>query len=165
MWVCCGSCSVPKSYATLCDPMDCSMQGFPFLHYIPSLLKVMSIELVIPCTHLILCHPLLLLPAIFPSVRVFSKMSALQVRWPKYWSFSISLSNEYSGLISFRFHWFDLLALQGTLKSLLQHDDRKASILQHWAGFMVQLSYPYMTIGKPQLWLADLCWPSNVSAF
>ena len=96
-----------------------------------SLLKVMSIELVIPCTHLILCHPLLLLPAIFPSIRVFSKKSALQVRWPKYWSFSISLSNEYSGLISFRFHWFDLLALQGTLKSLLQHDDRKASILQH----------------------------------
>ena len=113
-----------------------------------SLLKVMSTELVIPCTHLILCYPLLLLPAIFPSIRVFSNKSALQIRWPKYWSFSISPSNEHSGLISFRFHWFYLLAIQGTLKSLLQHHDRKASILQHWAIFMVQLSHPYVTTGK-----------------
>ena len=115
-----------------------------------SLLKRMSIELVMPCSHLILCCPLLLLPSIFPSVRVFSDESALCIRWPKYWSFSfnISPSNEYSGLISFRMDWFDLLAVQGTLKSLLQHHSSKASILQHSAFFMVQLSYPYMTTGK-----------------
>ena len=104
-----------------------------------SLLKVMSTELVIPCTHLILCYPLLLLPAIFPSIRVFSNKSALRIRWPKYWSFSISPSNEHSGLISFRFHWFYLLAIQGTLKSLLQHHNLKASLLWHSAFFMVQL--------------------------
>ena len=96
-----------------------------------SLLKVMSIELVIPCTHLIFCHPLLFLPAIFPSISVFSNKSTLQIRWPKFWSFNISPSSEYSGLISFRFQWFDLLAIQGTLKSLRQHCDSKASILQH----------------------------------
>ena len=103
-----------------------------------------------PSSHLILCRPLLLLPSIFPSIRVFSSESALPVRWPKYWSFgfSISPSSEYSGLISFRMDWLDLLAVQGTLKSLLQHRSSKASILQHSAFFMVQLSHPYMTTGK-----------------
>ena len=110
----------------------------------------MSIELVMPSNYLILCHPLLLLPSIFPSIRVFSNKSVLRIRWPKYWSFSfsISASNEYSGLISFRIDWFDLLAVQGTLKSLLQHYNSKASILQHSAFFTVQLSHPYMTTGK-----------------
>ena len=103
-----------------------------------------------PSTHLILCHPLLLLPSVFPSIRVFSNESVLCIKWPKYWSFSfsISLSNEYSGLISFRIDWLNLLAAQGTLKSLLQHHSSKASILQHSAIFMVQLSYPYLTTGK-----------------
>ena len=100
-----------------------------------SLLKLMSIELVMPSNHLILCHPLLLSPSIFPSIRVFSKESVLHIRWPNYWSFSISPSNEYSGLISFRIDWFDLFALQGTLKSLLQHHSSKASILRHSAFF------------------------------
>ena len=109
-----------------------------------SLLKLMSMESVMPSKHLILCHPLLLLPSIFPSIRVFSNKSTLQIRWPKYWSFSfnISPSNEYSGLISFRMDWFDLLAVQGTLKSLLQHHSSKASILWCTAFFMVQLSPP-----------------------
>ena len=101
-----------------------------------------------PSNHLILCHPLLHLPSIFPSIRVFSNESALCIRWPKYWSFSISLFNEYSGLISFMTDWFDLLAFQGTLKSLLQHYSLKASILGYSAFFMVQLSHPYMTTGK-----------------
>ena len=103
-----------------------------------------------PSNHLILCHPLLLLPSIFPSIRVFSKESSLRIRWPKYWSFSfsISLSKEYSGLISFRMDWLDLLAVQGTLKSLLQHHSSKASILRCSAFFIVQLSHPYMTTGK-----------------
>ena len=110
----------------------------------------MSIESVMPPNHLILCCPLLLLLSIFPSIRVFSNESVLSIRWPKYWSFSFSISpsNGYSGLISFRIDWFDLLALQGTLKSLLQHHSSKASILWHSAFFMVQLSYPYMTSGK-----------------
>ena len=103
-----------------------------------------------PSNHLILCHPLLLLPSIFPRIRVFSNESVLPIRCPKYWSFSFSISpsNEYSGLISFRIDWFDLPAVQGTLKSLLQHHSPKASILQHSAFFIVQLSHPYMTIGK-----------------
>ena len=115
-----------------------------------SLLKLMSIESVMPSNHLILCHPLFLLPSILPNMRVFSNESALHIRWPKYWSFSfnISPSNEYSGLISFRIDWFDLLAVQGTLKSLLQHHSSKASILWHSAFFIVQLSHPYMTTGK-----------------
>ena len=110
----------------------------------------MSIESVMPSNHLILCHPLLFQPSIFPSIRVFSKESVLLIRWPKYWSFSfiISPSNEYSGLISFRIDWLDLLAVQGTLKSLLQHHTSKASILWHSAFFIVQLSHPYMTTGK-----------------
>ena len=115
-----------------------------------SLLKLMSIELVTPSNHLILCHPFLFPPSIFPSIRVFSNESVLHIRWPKYWSFSLSISssNEYSGLISFRRDWLDLLAVQGTLKSLLQHHSSKASILQCSAFFTVQLSHPYMTTGK-----------------
>ena len=101
-----------------------------------------------PPKHLILCHPLLLLPSILPSIRVFSNESVLHIRWPKYWSFSIISSNEYSGLISFRMDWFDLFAIQGTLKSLLQHHSSKASVLWCLAFFMVQLSHPYMTTGK-----------------
>ena len=110
----------------------------------------MSIELDMPSNHLILCHPLFLLPSIFPSIRVFSNESALRIRWPKYWSFSISISpsNEHSGLISFRMNRLDLLAVQGTLKSLLQLYNSKASIVQHSAFFIVQLSHPYMTTGK-----------------
>ena len=112
--------------------------------------KPIFIESVMPSNHLILCHPLLLLPSIFPSVRVFSNESALCIRWPKYWSFSfnISPSNEHPGLISFRMDWLDLLAVQGTLKSLLQHHTSKASILRRSAFFMVHLSHPYMTTGK-----------------
>ena len=115
-----------------------------------SLPKLMSIESVMPSNHLILCRPLLLLPSIFPSIRVFSNKSVLHIRWPKYWSFSfnISPSNEHPGLISFRMDCLDLLAVQGTLKSLLQHHSSKASILRCSAFFIVQLSYPYMTIGK-----------------
>ena len=118
-----------QSYLILCDPMDCSMPGFSVHHQFRSLLKLMSIESVMPSNHLILCHHLLLLPSIFPSIRVFSNELALRIRWSKYCSFSISPSNEYSGLISFRIDWFDLLAVQGTLKSLLQHHSSKASIL------------------------------------
>ena len=131
----------------LCDPMDCSTPDFTVSW---SLLKLMSMESVMPSNHLILCHPLLLLPSILPSIRVFSNESVLRIGWPKYWSFSFSInpSNEYSGLISFRMDWFDLLAVQGTLKSLLQYHNSKASILQCSAFFMVQLSHPYMTTGK-----------------
>ena len=115
-----------------------------------SLPKLISIESVMPSNHLILCHPLLLLPAIFPNIRVFSNESALHIRWPKYWSFSfiVSPSNEHSGLISFRMDWLDLLAVQGTLKSLLQHHSSEASILWCSVFFMVQLSHPYLTAGK-----------------
>ena len=115
-----------------------------------SLLKLMSIESVMPSNHLILCPPLLLLPSIFPSIRVLSNESVLNIRWPKYWSFSFSISpsNEYSGLISFRMDWLDLLAVQGTLKSFLQHHSSKASFLRCSVFFIVQLSHPYMTTGK-----------------
>ena len=143
-------CSVVKWCLTLCDSMDCSMPGFPVLHISRSLLKLMSIESVISSRHLILCHPLFLLLSVFPSIRVFSNESALCIRWPKYWSFSfnISPSNEHPGLISFRMDWLDFLAVQGTLKSLLQHHGSKASSLQCSAFFTVQLSHPYMTPGK-----------------
>ena len=119
-----------------------------------SLLKLMSIESVMPSNHLILCHPLLLLSSIFSSVRVFYNESAVYIRWPKYrcFNFSISPSNEYSGLISIRIDWFDLLAVQGTLKSLLQHRSSKTSVLRHSAFFMVQFSHPYMTTGKTIAW-------------
>ena len=115
-----------------------------------SLLKFMSIESVMPSNHLVLCRPLLFLPSIFPSIRVFSNESALHIRWPKYWSFSFNInpSNEHPGLISFRMDWLDLLAVQGTLKSLLQQHSSKASVLRCSAFFIVQLSHPYMTIGK-----------------
>ena len=129
--------------------------------------KPMSIELVMPPSHLILCRPLLL-PPIPLSIRVFSNESTLCVRWPKYWSFSfnISPSNEHPGLASFRMDWLDLLAVQGTLKSLLQHHSSKASILQCSAFFIAQLSHPYMTTGKTiALTRQDLCWQSNVFAF
>ena len=130
--------------------MNHSTPGFPVHHQLPSLLKPMSIESVMPSNHLILCRPLLLPPSIFPSIRVFSNESVLRMRWPKYWSFSFSISpsNEYSGLISFRMDCLDLLAVQGTLKSLLQHHSSKSSILRCSAFFIVQLSYPHMTTGK-----------------
>ena len=133
-----------------------------------SLVKLMSIELVMPSNHLILYRTLLFLPSIFPSITVFSNESALCVRWPKYWSFSISISpsDEYSGLIFFRTDWFDLLAVQGTLKSLLQHHSSKASIICLSAFFIVQLSHPYMTIGKTvALTTWTFCRQSDVSAF
>ena len=126
------------------------MPGFPVLHYLQSLFRLMSIESVMPSNHLVLCHPLLLLPSVFPSTRVFSNESALHITWPKYWSFSFSIgpSNEYSGLISFRIDWLDLLAVQGTLKSLLWHHSSKASILCCSAFFMVQLSHLYIITGE-----------------
>ena len=129
--------------------MDCSTPGLPITNS-RSLLKLMSIELVMPSNHLILCRPLLLLPSIFPTIRVFSNESTLPMRWPKYWgfSFSISPSNDYSGLISFRMNRLHLPAVQGTLKSLLQHHSSKASILRCSAFFIVQLSHLYMTTGK-----------------
>ena len=138
--------SVTKPCLTLCNPMNCSMTIFPVHQNFWSLLKLMSIESVMPSNHLILCRPLLLLPSIFPSIGVFSNESVLHIRQPKYWSFSFSISpsNEYSGLISFRMGWLDLLAVQGTLKSLLQHHISKASILLCSAFFIVQLSHPYM---------------------
>ena len=117
---------IAQSYLILCDPMDCSTPGFPSTTNSWSLIKLMSIELVMPSN---LCCPFLLLPSFFPSIRVFSSESVLRISWPKYWSFNISPSSEYSGLISFRMDWFDLLAVQGTLKSLLQHHSSKASIL------------------------------------
>ena len=162
---------VTQSCPTLCDPMDCSTPVLPVHHQLPeftqtyvhwalqaslsitsfqSLPKLMSIESVMPSNHLILCCPLLFSPSIFPSIRVFSNESVLHIRWPKYWSFrfNISPSNEHSGLISFRMDWLDLLTVQGTLKSLLQHHSSKASILRHSAFFIVQFSHPYLTTRK-----------------
>ena len=137
---------------TLCDPLDCSMPVLPDPHHLLELSKFLSIASVMPSSHLIHWHPLLLLPSIFPSIRVFSNESAVHIRWPKYWSFSFSFSinpsNEYSVFIFSKIDWFDLLAVQGTLKRLLQHHGSKALILQHSAFFMVQLSQPYMTTGK-----------------
>ena len=130
--------------------MNRSTPGLPVHHKLPESTQPISNELVMPSSHLILCHPLLLLPSVFPSVRVFSSESTLCLRWPEYWSFSfnISPSNEHTGLISFRMDWLDLLAVQGTLKSLLQHHSSKVSILWHSAFFIVQLSHQYMTTGK-----------------
>ena len=130
--------------------MDCSTPGLPSITNSQSLLKLTSIESATPSDHLILCCLLFLLPSIFPSTRVFSNESVLHIRWPKYWSFSFSISppNEYSGLISFKMDWLDLLANQGSLKILLQYRSSKASILQHSAFFILQLSHPYMTTGK-----------------
>ena len=142
--------SVTQSCPTLCDPMKCSMPGLPVYHQLLEFTKLMSIESVMPSSHLILCRPLLFLPSVFSSTRVFSDESALRIRWPKYWSFSfnISPSNEHPALISFRMDWLDLLAIQGILKSLLQHHSSKTSILRCSALFIVQLSHPCMTTGK-----------------
>ena len=142
--------SVAQSCPTLCNPMDCSMPGLSVNHQLPEFTQLMPTELVMPSKHLTLCHPLLLPPSIFPSIRVFSNESVLYIRWPKYWSFTfnISPSNEYSGLNSFRIDWLDCLAVQKTLKSLLQHHSLKASTLWHSAFFIVQSSHPYMTTGK-----------------
>ena len=140
--------SVSLLYSTLCYSMDCRTPGFPGHHQLPELTqKLMSIESVMPSNHLILCRPLLLPPLIFPSIRVFSNESTIGFRWPNYWSFSFSISpfKEYSGLISFRTDWLDLLAIQETVKSLLQHHSSKASVLWHSAFFVVQVSHPYMT--------------------
>ena len=131
--------------------MDCSTPGFPVHHQLLELTQTHVHQVgdaIQSSNHLILCHPLLLLPSVFPTIRVFSDESVLCIRWPKYWSFSISPFNEYSGLISFRIDWFDLLAVQGTVKSLLQHHSSKASILQPSTFFMAQLSHPHMTTGK-----------------
>ena len=130
-----------QSCPALCDPMNNSTPGLPVHH------QLISIESVMPSSHFILCHPLLLLPPIPPSIRVFSNESTLRMRWPKYWSFNFNI-NEHPGLIAFRMDWLDLLAVQGTLKSLLQHHSSKTSILQHSAFFTVQLSHPHMTTGK-----------------
>ena len=140
--------SVTQPCLTLCDPMDCSTPGFPVHHPLPAY-SLMSFPSLMPSNHLILCRPLLL-PSIFPSIRVFSNESILHIRRPKYWSFCISISpsNEYSGLIFYRMDCLDLLAVQGTLKRILQHHSSKASILQCSAFFTVQPSHPYMTTGK-----------------
>ena len=144
-------CLVTKLCPTLWIPMDCNRPGFPALHHLLEFAQTHVHCFSDAANHLILCRPLLLLPSVFPSIRVFSNVSALLIRWQKYWSFSFSISpsNEYSGLISYRIDWFDLLAVQGTLKSLLQHHTSKASILQHSAFFMVQLSHLYMMLEKP----------------
>ena len=140
--------SVAQSCLTLCDPMDHSMSGFPFHHQLLELTQTHVPQVAIQPSHPL--SSLLLLTSIFPKIRIFSNESVLNIRWPKYWSFSFSISpsNEYSGLISFRMDWLDLLAVQGTLKSLLQHLSPKASILQCLAFFIVQLSHSYMTTGK-----------------
>ena len=142
--------SVAQLCPTLCDPMNRSTPGLPVHHQIPEFIRLTSVESVMPSSHLILCRPLLLLPPIPPSIRVFSSESTLCMRWPKYQGFSFSIipSKEIPGLISFRMDWLDLLAVQGTHQSLLQHHSSKASILQHSAFFTVQLSHPYMTTGK-----------------
>ena len=140
--------------------MDCRLEASLSITNFRSLRKLMSIESVIPSSHLILCHPLLLPPSIFPTIRVFSNKSVLHIRWPKYWSFifSISPSNKHSGLISFRIDWFDFFAVQGALQSLLHHHKSKASVLWCSAFLMVQLSVPYTTTG-------NICWQSDVSTF
>ena len=141
--------SVAQLCPTLCNPTNHSTPGLPVHHQLPEF-RLTSIESLMPSSHIICCRPLLLLPPIPPSIRVFSNESTLRMRWPKYWSFSFSISpsNEHPGLISFRMDWLDLLALQGTLKSLLQHRNSKASILQSSPFFTVQLSHPYMITGK-----------------
>ena len=158
--------SVQFSHSVMSDsatPWTAARQASLSITNSQSLLKLMPIESVMPSNHFILCHPLLLLPSIFPSIRVFPNESVLHIRWPKYWSFSFSISpsNEYSGLISFRIDWLDLLAVQ-----VLQHHSSEASVLQHSAFFMVQISYLYMTIGKNcSFEYTDLCQQSDISAF
>ena len=163
--LCC--CSVAKSCLTLCDLMNCSMPGFPIHHQLPELAQTHGrwwVSDAIQPSHPL---PRLFLPSIIPSIRVFSNESALHIRWPKYWSFSFSISpsNEYSGLISFRIDWFDILEVQGTLKSLLQHHNSKASILQHSAIFMVQLSHLCMMTGKTIALTRETFVDKVVSAF
>ena len=169
--------SVTQSYIWLfASPWNVARQASLSISNSWELIKLMSVESLMPSNHLILSWPLLLLPSIFPSIRALSSESVLHIRWPKFWSFSfsISTSNEYSGLVSFGMDWLDLFAVKGTLKfllkkkkkSLLQHHNSKASILQRSAFFIVQLSHPYMTTGKTiALTRLDLCWQSNVSAF
>ena len=142
--------SVTQSCPTLCDSMNRSTPGLPVHHQLPEFTQTHVHQVGDAISHLILCHPLFLLPPIPPSIRIFSSESTLHMRWPKYWSFSFSTtpSKEIPGLISFRMDWLDLLAVQGTLKSLLQHHSSKASSLWHSAFFTVQLSHPYMTTGK-----------------
>ena len=142
--------SVAQSCLTLCDPMNCSTPVLPVHHQLPEFTQTHVYQVGDAIQHLILCCPLFLLPPTLPSIRVFSNESTLRIRWPKYWSFSFSISpsNENLGLISFRMDWLDLLAVQGTLKSLLQHHSLKASVLRCSAFFTVQLSHPYMTTGK-----------------
>ena len=178
----CGQCftediflPVQKSYSVqslsrvwlLATPWAAACQASLSITNSRSLLKLMSTESVMPSNHLILCHPLLFLPSIFPSIRVFSNESILSIRWPKYWSFSfnISPSNKHSGLTSFRMDWLDLLAVQGTLKSLLQHHSSKASILQLSAFFIVKISHPYMTTGKTIALTRWNLFANQVSAF
>ena len=146
-------------------PWTAACQAFLSFTIFRSLLKLMSIESVMPSNHLILCHSLLLLPSVFPSIRVFSSESALYIRWPKYWSFSINPSSEYSGLISFRNDWFDLLAVQGTLKSPLQHHSLKAWRLQHSAFFMLQLTSIHDYWKNHSFDYTDFFWQSDVSTF
>ena len=145
------SCSIVSHVQLLATPCTTAHQASLSFTISWSLLKLISIESVMSSNHLVLCHPLLLLPSIFPSIMVFSNESTLHIRWPKNWSFSFSInpSNDYSGFISFRIDWFDLLAAQGTFKSLLQHYSSSALVLPHSAFFMVQLSHPFMTTGKP----------------
>ena len=142
--------SVTQLCPTLCDTMNRSTPGLPVHHQLPEFTQTQSIKSVMPSSNLILCRPLLFLPPIPPSIRVFSNESTLFMRWPKYWSFSFSIipSKEHPGLMSFRMDWLDLLAVQGTLKNLLQHHSSKASVLQHSAFFTVQLLHPCMTTGK-----------------
>ena len=158
--------SVAQLCPTLCDPMNRSTPSLPANHQLRNSPKLTSIESVMPSIHLIICRPLFLLPPIPSSIRVFSNESTLLMRWTKYWSFSFSIipSKEHPGLISFRMDWFDPLAVQGTLKSLLQHHSSKASILQHSAFFIVHLSHPYMTTGKT-IALTRWTFVGNVSAF
>ena len=153
--------SVAQPCLTLCDPMTVARQASLSITNSQSFLKLMSIEPVMPSNHLILCCPLLLLPSTLPSIRVFSKESVLHIRWPQYWSFSLNISpsNEYSELISFRMDWLDLLAVQGTLKSLPQHHSSKASILWCSPFSIVHLSHPYMTTGKTIALIRQVfCW-------
>ena len=156
-----------ESCLTLYDPMNCSTQASLSFTLSLSLLKFMSIDLILPSNHPILCQPLLLLPSIFPNIRVFSNELSLCIRWPEYWSFSFSISpsNEYSGLIYLRIDWFDLLAVQETLTSHLKHHSSKASILWHSAFFMVQLLHLYMTIGKNYSFdYMELCQQNDIAA-
>ena len=161
---CCSS--VAQLCPNFCNPMDVHQASLSF-SISWSLLKLTSIELVMPSNHLVLCRPLLLLPSVFPSIRGFSSESAFHIMWPKYWSVSLSISpsNEYSGFISFRMDWFDFLAVQGTLKSCLQHHSSKASVLWCSAFFVIQPSHLYTTTGKNVTDDTDLCWQNNVSIF